>query len=133
MEQRRALISLMLKRSDLDEDVSELAAAEGQLADVARERGDLAGAARFVSDGLAHADAFGRRTGTPITQAALDLLCFAAELQLDGGAAPSSFGFDVAARLRATFDQIARGHNPTFLVAQKRIAAYLSLLKLDGK
>jgi hypothetical protein len=127
---RRDLLAAKLRGSGVDADVAALAAAEGQLAELAHARGDLGAAARHVAAGLRHADDFGKRTGTPIHPAQLTLLSFAAELHLRAGVALADFDFDLAERLRTTYAATCERRNPAWRAAQKRLALYLTLLAL---
>ncbi|HZS40289.1 MAG TPA: hypothetical protein VFF06_25835 [Polyangia bacterium] len=132
LDGRRELLLLRHQRANLDEDLAQLAATEAQLAEVARARGNLPQAAREAAAGLAHAEEFGKRTATPIHPAQLDLLSFAAELELFGGARPSDLGVDVAAKVRDTYEQLARQRNPAWRAALERFTVYATLLALDG-
>src|SRR5205807_7756412 len=111
---RRDLLQLRRQRTNVDEDVTQLAACEAQLAEVARARGNLPQAARWAAAGLAHAEEFGKRTATPIHPAQLDALAFAAELLLVEHARPGDLPADLPAKIRATYDQLAKQRNPAW-------------------
>jgi hypothetical protein len=131
LARRRDLLAARLQRTDLDEDVAALALAEAQLAEVARARHALPAAVAHVGEGLARAEAFARRTGTPLYDAQLDLLAFACELHLRDGAALRDFAFDLRGKLQAAYALLVQRRGPSARAAQRRFAAYLTLLQIE--
>src|SRR5204862_7975623 len=117
---------------DVDEDYSQVAQVEAQLAEVARARGDLGAAVRFVEAGLAHAEALRRRTDTPVVQAELDLLAFAVELHLRGPVPLARFSVDLPGKVAAACDRIAAHKNPAWRDLGLRFDRYASIFRLDG-
>jgi hypothetical protein len=130
LAQRHALLTERAQRRDLDDDQLALALAEAQLADLADRARDLAAAARHASDSLAHADAWAKRTGTPLADAQLAVLSLAAELVVRGDARLDALAFDLTARLRDAFDRLATTRDPARHLIQRRFGVYLTLLAL---
>lgn len=123
--QARELIKQRLAKSKLDEDVEKLALLEAQLAQVAAEHHDAAGAGRWVRSALSHADAFVRRTGVPLSADQLALLWFAAELWLTTGNAP---GLELPQRLRAAYAQLEKESDPKWQSYARLLEIYIALL-----
>jgi Tol biopolymer transport system component len=131
LEGRRQLLLDRLKRKNVDEDLSSLAMVEEQLAENARARKDGASAARWIAFAVGHTDELAKRTATPLHPAGLETLSFAAELYLGGDA--RDFGFDVPARVRATFADLASKHNPAWRAVERRFERYVALLALGPR
>jgi Tol biopolymer transport system component len=128
---RHQLLLDRARRRGYDADLLELSEAEAQLADLERQRGDGAAAAAWATQALARADQYADKTRTPMDDAQLRALAFAAELCVVGGAPTSAFGFDVRARLVNAFETLARTRDPARREIRVRIGVYLTLLTLD--
>lgn len=124
------LLARAAKRS-YDDDLLALATAETQLAELARARGDGAGAATLATQALAHADAHADKTATPLSDAQLAVLGYAAELHVVHGIPSRAFGVDVTARLRDAFDKLAEARDPARRETRIRFGVYLTLIGLD--
>lgn len=124
LAQARELIKQRLAQSKLDEDVEKLSLLEAQLAQLAAERRDPAGAGRWLRSALSHADAFVRRTEVPVSADQLALLWFAAELWLTTGTAP---GFDLPLRLRAAHAQLEKETDPKWQSYARLLEIYIAL------
>jgi hypothetical protein len=127
---RHAQLAARSQKRDLDDDLLALSLAEAQLADLADKLHDLAAAIHYTADALTHADAWAKRTATPLADAQLAVLSLAAELALHSGAPRDAFGFDLTARLRAAFDGLATARDPARHVIKRRFGVYLTLLAL---
>jgi hypothetical protein len=132
LDARRALLADRLKRRNLDDDLLSLSLAEAQLADLAQAKKLGPEAARYISQSLSHADLYARRTETPLADAQLSALGFAAGLLVHGLAPASAFGFDVPARLRDAFDHLGSTREAARRETLRRFGMYLTLLSLDG-
>lgn len=126
---RHALLAARSQKRDLDDDLLALSLAEAQLADLS-EKHDLGAAVRYTAAALTHADAWAKRTATPLADAQLAVLSLAAELALRSGAPRDRFGFDLAVRLRAAYDGLASARDPARHVIKRRFGVYLTLLAL---
>jgi len=96
LEQRRTLFLEQFAESDRDEDMGAVTLAELRLAENAVDRQDMAQAARWLGEALAHADTLLERTRTPVHAGQLDALWFAAQLHSAGN---TQLPFDVPQRL----------------------------------
>ncbi len=93
LELRRRLFAEKIVEGGNDADYKALALAELQLAENAVALGDQAAAARWLGEALQHADQFVGKTNAEVDVSQLDVLMFAAQLDV---AVP----FDLKARLR---------------------------------
>jgi hypothetical protein len=130
-ERLRLLSARALKRS-YDDDLLALSTAEAQLADLARKRGDQPGAAKLASQSVAHADQLAKKSGTKLSDAQLSALRFAAELHCIAGVPANAFDFDVRARLRDAYDELAASADAERRHQRVLFGVYLTLLGLDG-
>jgi hypothetical protein len=125
LETRRTLAKQRLLAADLDEHVRALALAEGQLAEVAAERRVPGEAEHWMQEALGHADAFLRRTKTPVNAEKLSLLWLASELQLSTGAA--LHGVNLGDRLRADQAELAKDPTTSTRSYARLLEVYLAL------
>ena len=130
--QRHDLLLARAARRSYDDDLLALSTAEAQLADLARARNDQPAAAKLASQSLAHADELAKKTATPLSDAQLSALRFAAELHCIAGVPASAFGFDVRARVRDAYDQLAASSDSARRHQRILFGVYLALLTLDG-
>ena len=125
LDARRVELQLRYERTKLDEQLRALALVESQLADVARERGDVPGAVEWTRRALEHADAFARRTNIPLDTNQLDLLWFAAELRV---ATDTPLKLRLGRRMREAYGIMARERDPAWRNQQRWFEIYLGLL-----
>lgn len=125
LDARRGDIQLRYDRTRLDEQLRSLALVESQLADVARERGDIPGAVEWTRRALGHADAFARRTNIPLDTNQLDLLWFAAELRV---ATDTPLKLRLGRRMREAHELMTRERDPAWRSHQRWFEIYLGLL-----
>lgn len=128
---RHVLLATRAETRKLDDDLLSLSLAEAQLAELARSRRAPKEAAELASQALDHADQYALRTGTPLADAQLAALGFAAELHLTAGVPAGAFRFDLGARLREAFNRLSDAPDPARHDARVRFGVYLTLLGLD--
>jgi cellulose synthase operon protein C len=127
LERRRALALERYAATRIDEHLRGLGLVEARLADVARDRHDVAGANRWLGLALDRADTWQRRTGVPLHADQLDLLRFAAQLRLDR---QLTLALDLPRRLDAAVGKLAAEHDPAFRVEQRWLEIDAALLAL---
>ena len=127
LERRRALAIDRFAKSGIDEHLRGLGLVEARLADVARDRRDVAGANRWLGFALDRADTWQHRTGVPVNGDQLDLLRFAAELRLDR---QLTLTLDLPRRLDGTVAKLASEHDPALRVQQRWLEIYAALVAL---
>jgi len=125
LEHRRALSVDRYAATAIDEHLRGLGLVEARLADVARDRHDVAGANHWLGFALDRADTWQKRTGVPVHSDQLDLLRFAAELRLDR---QFQLSFDLPHRLDAAVAKLASERDPAFRVQQRWLEIYAALL-----
>ena len=130
LERRRALAAERYAATAVDEHLRGLALVEARLADVARERHDLAAANHWL--GLAYADAraWRKKTGVPLHNDNLDLLRLAADMRLDG---QLQIFADLPRRLDHAVGRLAREHDPAFRIQQRWLEVDAALLAPPAK
>ena len=128
---RHDLLALRAAERNLDDDLLSLSLAEAQLADLALARKAPSEAAILASQALDHADQYAHRTGTPLADAQLAALGFAAELHLSGGVPAAAFQFDLGARLRDAFNRLCDAADASRHDVRLRFGGYVTLLGLD--
>jgi len=133
LQTRETLLAARAKQRGLDDDLLALSLSEAQLADVARLRGALDDAGRFASQSLRNADAYAKRTATPLADAQLSAIQFAAELLLVAKVPRSAFTVDVPGRLVGAYERLCKTGNLERRSIRRRFSVYLTLLSLDGK
>lgn len=124
LAQRRTLVAERLARQDRDQDLQALALVEARLADNARDRGDAAAAARWAGQALDDANAFLRRTHTPVDHAELDVLWLAAALRASTGVA---LPFNLLRQLRRAYQQMAAQNDKSWRPYERWFEIYLAL------
>ena len=117
-----------VKRLDVDEDVLELARVDYHTGRWAWTLGDRERAVAAFEQGLAHAEAFGERTGTPVTVEWLRLVQALAQARFVEGVSPDKFRRDVSQDVRRAHEAVGRNRNPRwendrFLLEQYRVLA----------
>lgn len=132
LNERETLLAERAKRRGLDDDLLALSLSEAQLADVARLRNSPTEAGKWASASLRHADDYAAKTKSPLADAQLSALAFAAELLLVGKVPRAAFTIDVPGRLIAAFDQLCRSDDSSRRSIRRRLGVYLTLLSLDG-
>lgn len=128
MTRRRDGLALRLERGKLDEDRLDLASAEAQLALYAYRRKQDGDALGHLDAALRYWDAWSAATGTPIEATGLAILAGYADLHLFGGVGLARLGFDLPARLRASYTQLGRVRNPLWEPMRLRFEMYLTLM-----
>ena len=128
---RHQLREARARLRSVDDDLLALATTDAQLADLARARGNKPQAAQRITEALAHADAYARKSGAPLDDAQLAVLGLAAELHLVAGVPASAFGFDVRARLQSALVEMAHSRDPARRDMRVRFGVYLTLIGLD--
>ncbi|HEX4462891.1 MAG TPA: hypothetical protein VIA18_33185 [Polyangia bacterium] len=131
LETRHQLLEARAKRRGYDDDLIALSTAEAQLAELMRFIGDTDRAAQLASQALAHADDFAHKSNTPLTDAQLSTLGFAAELHVVNHVPRKAFAFDLKQRLQETYDLLAKNRDPKRHDIRLRMGVYLTLLGLD--
>lgn len=126
---RRDLLAARYEKSKVDEDALDLALSEAQMAQWSWELHDAAAAAAHLEAAFARADQFGASTGTPVFPLALQLLDAAADLHFQG----LQTHIDLAARLAAAQDRLAKLRNPDWTDARGRITTWLTRLELERR
>jgi hypothetical protein len=132
LSERLQLLDARAQKRSYDDDLLALSTAEAQLADLLQRRGDKPGAAKLASQSVAHADQLAKKSGTPLSDAQLSALRFAAELHCIAGVPADSFSFDVRARLREAYDRLAASSDSARRHQRVLFGVYLTLLGLDG-
>jgi hypothetical protein len=124
LERRHRLFVERFARSDRDEDLRAIVLCEGRLAEVARERGDLHSAARWVGEAWHHAVQVLRRAALPVDHDQVMVLRLAAELQAEGVAMPFDITKEVA-RLHKTLAARVEGGETLWRGEERWLELYL--------
>jgi hypothetical protein len=122
---RLASLEARFKATGLDEDLEATAMGEARLGDVALAQGRRAEALARYDRALRSLDDWGRRTGTPYGQAAVDVLRRYGAMAV--GEAPE-IRREAYARLDRAFTVLARTRDPKRARVRDELAAYLALL-----
>jgi len=125
LERRRALAVERLKSTGLDAHLRGLGLVEARLADVARDRHDVAAANRWLRLALDDTRAYRHKLGLPLLADQLDLIRFAAELRLDG---QLQLPLKLGRALNRSVDKMAAAHDAAFRVDQRWFEVYGALL-----
>lgn len=125
LQRRRTLAAERFAVTGLDEHLRALTLVEARLADVARDRGDVAGSGHWLGLALDHADAYVKKTGVPLHADQLDVLRLAAELRLDRGL---ELQIDLPRRLADAYDKLLAERDPAFRNQQRWLEIYLAVL-----
>jgi cellulose synthase operon protein C len=124
LELRRALFLERFAESDRDEDIGAVTLAEMRLAENAVDRQDMARAARWLGEAIAHADSLVNRTHAPIDPGQMDVLWFAAQMHSDG---TMQVPFDVPQRLGQAHRSLIDQRNPSWRSYLAWFEIYLAL------
>lgn len=124
LEQRRALFLEQFDALDRDEDLRAATLAETRLAQNAVDREDPAQAARWLGQALEHADALMARTHAPVDASQLDVLGFAARLQVAGDV---RLPFDVERRVEQARRVLVEQRDPSWRSYLAWFETYLAL------
>jgi hypothetical protein len=125
LEHRRQLAVDRFAAASIDEHLRGLGLVEARLADLSRDRHDVAAANRWLGFALDRADSWQKRTGVPVHSDQLDLLRFAAELRLDR---QLQLTLDLPHRLDAAVATLATERDPAYRVQQRWLEIYAALL-----
>jgi Tol biopolymer transport system component len=127
---RLASLEARFKVTGLDEDLEATAMGVARIADVAFALGRRDEALARYDRSLALLDDWGRRTGTPYGDAAVEVLRRYAAIAV--GSSPG-VRRDAAARLERAFTVLARRRDPKRARVRDELAAYLALLGEDAR
>ncbi|SEL58364.1 WD40-like Beta Propeller Repeat [Stigmatella aurantiaca] len=124
LKQRRALFLEQFDELDRDQDVGAATLAELRLAENAVDRRDMAQAARWLGEALAHADTLIERTHAPVDAGQLGVLWFAAQLHAEGS---TPLPFDVPKRLGQAHRSLIGQRSPAWRSYLAWFEIYLAL------
>ena len=95
-----------------------------RLAENAVDRQDVAQAARWLGEAIAHADSLIERTHAPVDPGQMAVLWFAAQLHMEGN---TRLPFDVPQRLGQAQRSLIEQRNPAWRTYQAWFEIYLAL------
>jgi tetratricopeptide (TPR) repeat protein len=124
LEQRRELFLERFEELDRDEDIGAVTLVELRLAENAVDRQDMAEAARWLGQAIAHADNLIERTHAPVDAGQLNVLWFAAQLHAEGN---QQLPFDVPKRLGQAHRSLIDQRHPSWRTYLAWFEIYLVL------
>ena len=127
---RLATLGARFKATGLDEDLEAEAMGEARLGDVMAALGRTREAATRFDHALGLLDAWGRRTGTPYGDGALDVLLRFGEMALTQTPAVRR---EAHGRLERAFTVLARLRDPRRARRRDELAMYLAMLGTEGR
>ncbi len=130
MARRKSAFAERFEKTDLDEDLWEIAAACHHLARYAYQAGDSSRALEAAEEGWVYAVRYNRRTGSDVSDISLRLLADFAELHLYGKLPGNAMSVRLERELRAAYEVICRRRSPAWAPWRFLFEVYLTMLEV---